>query len=95
MLLLQATLVAQDGTPFILATAHIKDGSKDDKKLNIKSEIPGDKETFKINAIRNMLATLIMMRPATPAVSQGKKPVVVLAGDLNSLLNVVDLELLT
>ena len=89
MLLLQATLVAQDGTPFILATAHIKDGSKDDKKLNIKSEIPGkdhEKETFKIKAIRNMLATLIMMRPATPAVSQGKALVVGLAGDLNSLM---------
>ena len=56
----------------------------------MKTEIPGDKEKFKIKAIRNMLATLVMMRPATPAVSQGKKPVVVLARDLNSLRNVVD-----
>ena len=79
-------MVAQDGTHFILATAHIKDGSKDDQKLNMKTEIPGDKEKFKIKAIRNMLATLVMMRPATPAVSQGKTFAVGLAGDLNSLM---------
>ena len=89
MLLLQVTLVARDGTPFIFANAHIKDGNKEDKAQNIRTRIPHPKEVFKIQAIRNMLLQLTNMPP--PAVSQGssKTPVVVLAGDFNSLPEVV------
>ena len=84
------TLMARDGTPFICANAHLKDGSKADKTQNIRTKIPKPKDKFKIQAIRNMLSQLTNM--PTPAVSQGssKTPVVVLAGDLNSLRNVVD-----
>ena len=71
---------------FILANAHINDGYKKDTKANINTRIPGAdndaKGRFKIRAIRNMLASLVNPA-ASQEKSQGKPPVVVLAGDFN------------
>ena len=85
------TLIARDGTPFIFASAHIKDGNNVDKALNIRTQIPKPKDKFKKSAIRNILLQLADM--PTPAVSQGSKtrtPIVVLGGDFNSLRHVVE-----
>ena len=82
----QVHLTAKDGTRFILANAHINDGSKRDRTANINARIPGaaDAQTrFKIRAIRNMLASLVGLA-ASQGESQGKPPVIVLAGDFNS-----------
>ena len=81
-----------DGTPFICANAHLKDGSKADKTQNIRTKIPKPREEeFKKNVIRNMLSQLANM--PTPAASQGSSktqtPIVVLAGDFNSVRGVV------
>ena len=82
-------LTAKDGTEFVLANAHIVDGSKKDAAANITAKIPESapegKDRFKIQAIRNMLTSLVAPAASQEEAASGKPPpVVVLAGDFNS-----------
>ena len=88
-MLCQVHLTAKDGTEFVLANAHIVDGSRKDDAANINARIPGSgpegKDRFKIQATRNMLTSLVAPAASQEEAVSGKPPpVVVLAGDFNS-----------